>query len=72
MSQGEWKDEQRAETGVYQLAATSPNTFLLTLWLTDATGVGQEVPNYSRSLLTHGSTLTFGDVVCRVVAMCVV
>jgi hypothetical protein len=59
VSQGEWKDEQRAEAGVYQLAATSPNTFLLTLWLTDATGVGQEVVTITGKKFVEKPAQTF-------------
>jgi len=43
ISQGEWKDEKRSETGIYQLVAMSPSTIILTLWLHDAQGIGQEV-----------------------------
>jgi len=46
ISQGEWKDEKRSETGIYQLVAMSPSTIILTLWLHDAQGIGQEVRGF--------------------------
>lgn len=43
VSQGNWRDDVRAERGLYELVVTSPMTFVMTLWLRNATNVFDQV-----------------------------
>jgi len=43
VSQGAWRDDLRGEIGLYELVVTSPVSFVLTLWLQNATKVFDQV-----------------------------
>jgi hypothetical protein len=67
VSQGAWRDDHRGEHGFYDLVVTSPMTFVLTLWLRNATNVFDKVktrhtPIPSR-ILSHASHCLLLDVV---------
>jgi len=59
VSQGSWTDEYRGEHGTYQLIATSPASFLLSVYLKDAESKFHEIQTFTARKLSEKPSASF-------------